>query len=63
MTLTVVPTGGEVALNGHRHVGLDVATLQRELLTDNLLVRIHLIIMIILVDRPCPIGVWISFSR
>ena len=30
---------------------------QREFFIDNLLVRIHLIIEMILVDRPCAIGV------
>ena len=29
---------------------------EREFLTDNLLVRIHLLIEIILVDRPCAMG-------
>jgi len=37
--------------------------LEREFLIDNLLVRIHLIIEMILVDRPCVMGVWIPFSR
>jgi hypothetical protein len=30
---------------------------EREFFIDNLLVRIHLIIEIILVDRPCAVGV------
>jgi hypothetical protein len=30
---------------------------EREFFIDNLLVRIHLIISIILVDRPCAVGV------
>ena len=34
-----------------------------EFLIDNLLVRVHLIIEMILVDRPCAMGVWIPFSR
>ena len=32
-------------------------TLEREIIIDNLLVRIHLIIEMILVDRPCAMGV------
>ena len=36
---------------------------ERELFIDNLLVRIRFIIELILVDRPCVMGVWISFSR
>ena len=32
---------------------------EREFFIDNLLVRIHLIIKMILVDRPCAMGVWI----
>jgi len=35
----------------------DDAPCQREFFVDNLLVRIHLIIEIILVDRPCAMGV------
>ena len=31
---------------------------EREFVTDNLLVRIHSIIEMILVDRPCAMGVW-----
>ena len=31
--------------------------LERQFLVDNLLVRIHLIIVMILVDRPCAMGV------
>ena len=34
---------------------------EREFIIDNLLVRIHLIIEMILVDRPCAMGV--PFSR
>ena len=34
-----------------------VAVVEREFLVDNLLVRIHLIIEMILVDRPCAMGV------
>ena len=30
---------------------------QRDLFIDNLLVRIHLVVEIILVDRPCAVGV------
>ena len=30
---------------------------EREIFIDNLLVRIHLIIVMILVDRPCAMGV------
>ena len=33
------------------------STLEREIFIDNLLVRVHLIIEIILVDRPCATGV------
>ena len=36
---------------------------QREFFIDNLLVRIHFIIEMILVDWPCAMGVWIPFSR
>ena len=36
---------------------------ERDLFIDNLLVRIHLIIERILVDRPCAMGVSIPFSR
>ena len=36
---------------------------EREIFIDNLLVRVHLIIEMILVDRPCAMGVWIPFSR
>ena len=32
-------------------------TWERDFLIDNLLVRIHLIIVMILVDRPCAMGV------
>jgi len=35
----------------------DVQICQREFFIDNLLVRIHLIIEMILVDRPCAMGV------
>jgi hypothetical protein len=34
-----------------------------EFVIDNLLVRIHFIIQMILVDRPCAMGVSIPFSR
>ena len=36
---------------------------EREFFTDNLLVRIHLILEMILVDRPCATGVWIYFFQ
>ena len=36
---------------------------EREFFIDNLLVRIHLIIEMILADRPCAMGVRIPFSR
>jgi hypothetical protein len=36
---------------------------ERDLLFDNLLVRIHVIIQMMLVDRPCAMGVWSLFSR
>ena len=36
---------------------------EREFFIDNLMVRIHLIIVKILVDRPCAMGVRIPFSR
>ena len=36
---------------------------EREFFIDNLLVRIHIFIVMILVARPCAIGVWIPFSR
>ena len=36
---------------------------ERDFFIDNLLVRIHLIIEMILVDRPCATGVWIPVSR
>ena len=35
---------------------------EREFFIDNLLVRIHLIIKMVLVDRPCAMGAWIPFS-
>jgi len=41
----------------------DHGHLQREFFIDNLLIRIHFIIEMILVDRPCAMGVWIHFSR
>jgi hypothetical protein len=44
-------------------VSLPHSHLEREFFIDNLLVRIHFIIEIILVDRPCAMGVWISFPR
>jgi len=31
---------------------------EREFFIDNLLVRVHLFVEMILVDRPCAIGVW-----
>ena len=34
---------------------------EREFFIDNLLVRIHLIIDMVLVDRPDAMGVWILF--
>jgi hypothetical protein len=37
-------------------------TRERELFIDNLFVRLHLIIEMTLVDRPCAMGVWIPFS-
>ena len=37
--------------------------LERKFFIDNLLVRIHIIIEMILVDRPCAMGVWIPFLR
>ena len=41
-----------------RHEGEGLAeAAEREFLIDNLLVRIHLIIEMILVDRPCAMGV------
>ena len=36
---------------------------EREFFIDNLMVRIHLIIVMISVDRPCAMGVSIPFSR
>ena len=36
---------------------------ESEFFIDNLLVRIHSIIEMILEDRPCAMGVWIPFSR
>ena len=36
---------------------------EREFFIDNLLVRIHLIIEMILVDRPCAMGVLIPFFQ
>ena len=36
---------------------------KREFSIDNLLVRIHLIIEMILVDRPCAVGVFIPFPK
>ena len=37
--------------------------IEREFVIDNLLVRIHLIIDLVLVDRPCAMKVQIPFSR
>ena len=37
--------------------------LEREFFIDNLLVQIHLIVEMILVDRPCAMGVLIPFSK
>ena len=39
------------------NVTFRVAVLEREFFIDNLLVRIHLIIELIMVDRPCAMGV------
>ena len=36
---------------------------EKDFFIDNLLVQIHLIIEMILVDRPCAMGVWIFFAR
>ena len=36
---------------------------EREFFIDNLLVRVHSIVEMILVDRPCAVGVLIPFSR
>ena len=36
---------------------------ERDLFVDNLLIRIHLMIEMILVDWLCAMGVWIPFSR
>ena len=50
----LVPNG-ENALAAY--AGAPPYTLEREFFIDNLLVRIHLIIEMILVDQPCAIGV------
>ena len=48
----------------HRRIPLDQHVLpERDFFIDNLLVRIHLIVVMILVDRPCATGVGIPFSR
>ena len=36
---------------------------KREFFIDNLLVRVHSIIELVLVDRPCAVWIWISISR
>ena len=36
---------------------------EREFFIDKLLDRVQLIIEMIFVDRPCAMGIWISFSR
>ena len=48
----------EVEQNAHLPLGLPgpSACLEREMFIDNLLVRIHIIIEMTLVDRPCAIG-------
>ena len=40
-----------------------VAVSEREFFMDNILVRIHLIIEMILMDRPCAMGVRVTFVR
>ena len=47
---------------GHESVFFSLP-LKREFFVDNLLVQIHLIIEIILVDRPCAMALRIHFSR
>ena len=47
---------------GHLAHARSTKSSEREFLIDNLLVRIHYIIKIILVDRPCTMGVLIPFS-
>ena len=53
------------AVGEREHVGalLRVAAGERESFIDNLLVRIHVIIEMILADRPCAMRVRIPFSR
>jgi len=54
---------GEVPLYGVAVSYERVTPVKREFFSDNLLVRIRLILEMILVDRPCAMGVWITFSR
>ena len=44
---------GNISLNG-------LCPRERDFFIDNLLVRIHLIIEMILVDRPCAMGFWLN---
>jgi len=55
----VVPGGGEVSYERGAPV---VRATEREFFIDNLMVRIDLIIDMILVDRPCAMGVEFPFS-
>ena len=55
---------GEVPLSTGPHISRQSqrSFREREFFIDNLLVRIHLIIQMILVDQPCAMGGWIPFS-
>jgi len=69
--LLALPENSYMFLKEHWHVtdpplgehSVSATRMQREFFIDNLLVRIHLIIEMILVDRPCATGVCIPFSR
>ena len=50
--------GGRQRVDHHSTSGLEaIGVLEREFFIDNLLVRIHVIIEMILVDRPCAMGI------
>ena len=48
---------GIAATDMHAGIEMNHTLPEREFFIDNLLVRIHLIIVMVLVDRPCAMGV------
>ena len=52
--MPVLEGGGAIFLI---EISLYLTSLARDIFTDNLLVRVHLIIEIILVDRSCAMGI------